>query len=150
MHSASAVANRFLELAEDAGHQLTPMQVLKLVYLAHGWMLGLYHRPLISERIEAWKYGPVIPRLYDVMRHFRSSPVTEVLPCGDHIITDQEEDIIKQVYEIYGDLSGPALSRITHEKDTPWSQTYDPNGFGDEIPNTLIERYYSRKACEGA
>ena len=37
------------------------MQVLKLVYYCHAWMLGLYGRPLIRQPIEAWRYGPVVP-----------------------------------------------------------------------------------------
>src|SRR5437870_2146380 len=42
MHDSRTVANHFLRLAREKGDFLTPMQVLKLVYIAHGWMLGLY------------------------------------------------------------------------------------------------------------
>lgn len=35
MHDSRIIANRFLELAERNGDTLTPMQVLKLVYIAH-------------------------------------------------------------------------------------------------------------------
>jgi uncharacterized phage-associated protein len=58
---AHTVANRFLELAEAEGRSLTPLQLMKLVYIAHGWMLGIHQRPLIKDHIEAWKLGPVIP-----------------------------------------------------------------------------------------
>jgi len=40
----------------------TNLDVIKLVYLSHGWYLGIYGVPLIAEPIEAWPYGPVIPR----------------------------------------------------------------------------------------
>ncbi len=32
------------------------MQLIKLVYLCHGWTMGLYSRPLI-ENVEAWQYA---------------------------------------------------------------------------------------------
>ena len=38
----------------------TPMGIVKLVYLAHGWQLGWDGEPLINEPVEAWTYGPVI------------------------------------------------------------------------------------------
>ena len=37
------------------------MHAIKLVYLCHGWMLGIYGRSLIGEPVEAWRYGPVVP-----------------------------------------------------------------------------------------
>ncbi|CAI9119543.1 Panacea domain-containing protein [Brytella acorum] len=150
MSTANAVANRFLELAENDNSQLTPMQVLKLVYMAHGWMLGLYHRPLIDQRIEAWRYGPVIPTLYDAMRHFRSSPVTGRLPANDNILDPSESDVVEQVYRNYGHLSGIALSRLTHQSGTPWEQTYRGDFMGDEIPNDVIEAYYAGRAARAA
>ena len=57
--SARAVANEFIRLAKADCKSFTPSQLMKLAYIAHGWMLALYQRPLITDRIEAWKYGPV-------------------------------------------------------------------------------------------
>ena len=62
MHSSIRIAVEFLELAKNQTHykEITTMQLLKLVYIAHGWMLGLYDKPLISDEVEAWQYGPFI------------------------------------------------------------------------------------------
>ena len=48
-HAALAVADYIL----TNGKSFTPMQIMKLVYIAHGWSLGLRQKPLIRERIEA-------------------------------------------------------------------------------------------------
>jgi uncharacterized phage-associated protein len=56
MHSSINVAKWFVDKAAKEGKTLTPLQLMKLVYIAHGWMLGTYGRPLIKDRIEAWKY----------------------------------------------------------------------------------------------
>ncbi|MBV9510077.1 MAG: DUF4065 domain-containing protein, partial [Caulobacteraceae bacterium] len=79
MHDSRTVANRFLELARERGQMLTPMQLLKLVYIAHGWMLGLAGRPLIRDEVQAWQYGPVIPPLYNAVRSYRRDPVSQSL-----------------------------------------------------------------------
>lgn len=149
MKSSVAVANRFLELAAEEGDRLTPMQLLKLVYIAHGWMLGLYGRPLISDEVQAWQYGPVIPRLYNAIKSYRSQPVEGPLRVpGERCNLDAaEQDIIDQVFELYGSFSGPALSRITHAPGTPWTKTYVPGRFGSVISNDLIEDHYQKLAA---
>lgn len=147
MHDSRKVANEFLKLAQERGDSLTPMQLLKLVYIAHGWYLGLYGRPLIKDEVQAWQYGPVIPHLYNATRKFRSQPVTGSLETRDAIaLGDSERDIIRQTYEIYGGMTGPALSRLTHAAGTPWQMTYRPGEFGIVIPNDIIEDHYNRLA----
>lgn len=153
MKDARTVANRFLERAEQSGDPLTPMQLLKLVYMAHGWMLGLKGRPLIRDDIEAWQYGPVIPNLYRAIRQFKSRPVEGRLKTRDAGLDADEADIVDQVYDIYGHRSGPALSRLTHQADSPWAKVYERGAFGVEIPNDIIEDHYStlaKRAVEAA
>jgi uncharacterized phage-associated protein len=147
MHDSRTVANRFLELAREAGKSLTPMQLLKLVYIAHGWMLGLYGRPLIRDEVQAWQYGPVIPRLYNAVRDYGAGSITSSIrsPIGDKL--DRNEDnIVEQVYNAYGERTGPTLSRMTHAEGTPWSLTYEDGVFSTPIPQDLIEDHYRRLA----
>ena len=159
VYRSTVVAKEMLKLAANQNKTLTPMQLIKLVYLAHCWMLALYSRPLIEEPIEAWKYGPVIPELYQGIKHYGSNPVKEikdVLDCFDGLDSEdnpvkevnrhEEEfdpdskDIINQVYEKYSYLSGIELSMITHTKNSPWEVTWDSSN--KIISNDLITYYY--------
>src|ERR1700736_6544090 len=76
-YDARAVANYFLQRANAEGIPITPMAIQKLVYFAHGWMLAVYGRPLINQRIEAWEYGPVIRDLYQQFKRFGDLKITE-------------------------------------------------------------------------
>lgn len=143
-YSAIQVADYVLQKTQEKGNSLTPMQVLKLVYLCHGWMLGLYNRPLIEEPVEAWQYGPVIRKLYKVVKKFRSSPVEGPLGKQDVVFDAQEADLMNQVVEIYGGFSGPALSRLTHEPGTPWHITWNSGGHYETISNDLIEDHFKQ------
>jgi uncharacterized phage-associated protein len=122
------------------------MQLIKLVYLAHAWHLGLYGVPLINDEIQAWQYGPVIPRLYQAVKAFRSHPVKGPLANFDEQLDPAAESTIMQVYDIYGQMPGPALSRLTHAPGSPWAETYIPGSFGLEISNDIIEDHYARLA----
>jgi uncharacterized phage-associated protein len=52
-HNATEVANYLLSLARKEGKELTNMQLQKLVYFAHGAMLGVTDKPLIKEEVSA-------------------------------------------------------------------------------------------------
>ena len=148
--SSQVVANEFIRLAKEDGRALTPLQIIKLVYIAHGWMLALYHRPLINDIVEAWKYGPVIPNLYHSMKKYGAGSVTRELSEGFFAkeLEKQEKDLIKQVYSIYGKMTGIQLSRLTHQPDTPWYSTWDSNSRGVPISNDMIAEHYRQLADE--
>lgn len=142
MHDSKFIANKFVGIARDHGNTLTPMQLLKLVYIAHGWMLGLYHVPLIRDRVEAWKFGPVIPKLYHELKGYKDGPVLNEVTCSKEDLVEIEDELIQQVYDIYGELSGIALSNLTHEHGSPWEQVFAEGVTNIVIPNDMIEEHY--------
>lgn len=146
---ATAVAKYILDRCATHGDAaVTPMQLLKLVYIAHGWMLGLMGRPLLDEQVAAWQYGPVVPSLYHEIKHFKSLPVTQI-QAPRVTFSDAEKSIMDQVADIYGHFTGIQLSSMTHMTDTPWESTWRRQGKNAPIPNDVIETYYRTKAARG-
>ena len=148
-HDAVIIANKLIQLAIEKEKLLTPIQIIKLVYICHGFMLGLYKRPLINQEIEAWQYGPVISTLYNKLRKYKGSHVTreiKIWPPKKGKLDNQENDIIKQVFSKYAHLSGPVLSTLTHLSGTPWQIVRSQIGKNKKgiIPNDLIQEYYSQ------
>ena len=145
-HSSSEVSRYLLDRAEKNRMALSPMKLIKLVYIAHGWMLGLYGRPLIVEDVEAWRYGPVIPKLYKEVKKFRSKPVPanafSKLEAGK--FDEYEEGVMDEVLDIYGKRTAFQLSQLTHSKNTPWDQTYNSDSRSLVISDQLIENHYAR------
>ena len=148
-HDARAIANMLIKLGTEKNRPLTPMQIIKLVYICHGFMLGLYHRPLIIQPIEAWKYGPVIETLYESMKKYGGSHVTKEIRLGISFkrklqLDEYEQDIVEQVFTKYSHLSGIELSTLTHQPGTPWYIVWYQRGQKrGVIPNDIIESYYS-------
>jgi uncharacterized phage-associated protein len=139
-----AVAKYMLDKQRAAGDSVTPMQFIKLVYVAHGLMLGAYGRPLISESIQAWQYGPVVPSVYHATKAFRSSSVTSVGPASEHPFDSQEIKAMDTALRLFGNKDGVALSSLTHKDGTPWSLTWSSRGKNGSISNDLIENYYNK------
>ena len=145
-HPSSEVSRYLLDCAQKNKMALSPMKLIKLVYIAHGWMLGLYGRPLIVENVEAWRYGPVIPELYRKVKIFRSKPVrAEVFSKLDTDKFDEyEEGVMDEVLDIYGKRTAIQLSQLTHSKNTPWDQTCNSDSRSLVISDQLIENYYAQ------
>lgn len=127
---------------------LTPLQVVKLTYLCHGWMLGLYHQPLSAQPAEAWQYGPVIPDVYHEVKVHGRKPITTPIDFPKAELDFIESDLVQQVYRAYEDFSGIQLSQITHEPGTPWHRIWHEHGRNTIIPNSLIEEHYAGLAAE--
>ncbi|GAB1260789.1 Panacea domain-containing protein [Aurantivibrio plasticivorans] len=147
-HSALSVAEYVLNKGRESDINFTPMQVIKLVYLCHGWMLGLLGRPLIDEEIEAWRYGPVVPSVYHAVKKYRSEPIPldEKLSIGIETFDSDEKLIMDQVVNLYKGFNGLQLSQLTHESGTPWSQIWEEFGQNWTIPNGLITKHFSQLA----
>lgn len=147
MYSALTIADEILRIAKRQGKTLTPMQLVKLTYIAHGWALVILGRDLFSDRIEAWKYGPVIPSLYRATKHHGRNPIPHKL-IDDSKPSSVDEDtrnFLEDVVSKYGDLSGYALSSLTHKVGTPWDCVYKDGVMNIEIPDDLIKRHYQEK-----
>ena len=96
------------------------MHVLKLVYLCHGWMLGLNDSSLINEPVEAWTYGPVVPSIYHRYKSFGGDNITAEPVDRASVFTDEQLEIVEGVVGAYRDHSALSLSNITHQQGTPW------------------------------
>ena len=157
---AEAVANSFLAIAKSAGEPVDPMKIQKLVYFAHGWHLGYGFGALSAEHAQAWRWGPIFPELYHNVKIWGSGPIMNPLravevdgkrlhwtkpsiPPDDTFATR----LIERVWEVYGHMSGPALSQLTHEPDGPWHviRNRNPGARNLVIPNPIIRDYFARK-----
>lgn len=149
--SSVAVANEFIGLGKQDNKHFTPMQLLKLTYIAHGWHLGFFGLPLTDDDIEAWKYGPVIPNLYKAIKHHRGNPIFAQIPLLDGeyaVLSQSNRDIIRFTYQRYGHLDGIALSSLTHQVGTPWYQFFNSITWGRKIPDSIIANHYAQKLIE--
>lgn len=159
MDNALAVANYFVDLAKKEGAQITLLGLVKRVYIAHGFSLAIFHKSLLDPRfdkVEAWKYGPVIPCVYHSFKHYRANPITqktEVMEWDDtncaltfHAPELRDEDakkIVEMVWKRYGGMSDSQMVTLTHQKGTPWDVCYI-EGRNNMIPDELTDAYYRK------
>ena len=141
-------------LISRSGGALTPLQVISLVYVAHGYSLALLDRPLTDEAVEAWRHGPVVPSVYHCAKRHGARPIGALLYSGagagraerpgaaeslfEGIPPDQRA-ILDGVLEAYGAFSGSQLVAMTHEAGSPWDLYRRSRA---TIPDEAIKAYY--------
>lgn len=149
-HDARAIANYMLDKAPAFGIKgLTLMQLLKLVYLAHGWSLAFDDKPIVGQTPQAWQYGPVYPHIYKALNKFGGNAVNERIrdrhtgaefrPVG---MTPIQEKVVDAVLKSYGNKHAFELSNITHQPDGPWETTFKNLGPYKDISLDVMKKHY--------
>jgi uncharacterized phage-associated protein len=132
------VAKYFVYLShQDDTFTITPLKLQKLLYYAQGFNVLWDKKLLISEEFHAWKYGPVIPDIYDQYKIY-GQKVIPVREGSNRVGTKDERETIEAVwrdYKIYGAFE---LVRMTHLED-PWIDAVNGNGI---ISNEDIIEYF--------
>lgn len=133
---------------------MSPKKLQKLLYYAYSWFLTIQNESvnelenrLFDEEFEAWVHGPVIYSVYDNYRHLGYRPIDRYE--GELPIFDEEtEDILNQVWDVYGHFTGNELETITHQED-PWMKArsgYSPlERCNEEISDESIFEYYIQR-----
>lgn len=158
MLNPAIVANYFLQRAQEEGRAVTPMQLIKLVYIAHGWHLGYFDQPLINEPVQAWRYGPVVHSLYNHLRQYGRGAVSGPIQTGplpwqhDANVPEGSRPLLDSVWKNYARFSGIELSRMTHQPGTPWSQAWHDQGgssaYFAPISDDMIREHYRQRVQE--
>lgn len=142
-YSVIDIAKKLLAKAasDDAGERMSNLKLQKMLYYMQGYHLAAFNEPLFTEDIEAWYYGPVVPIVYHKYKKFSNRGIP---PPEDDIIylSDEEENLFDQIYDVYGAYSALGLMNMTH-KENPWLST--ETGAGNVISHAKMKSFFKRK-----
>ncbi len=156
-YSSGAIANRLILNSLNDDRPIDPMQTQKLAYIANGRCLCDQNRPLINERVKAWRHGPVFPSLYHELSVFGNKPIKRPLfsahggtfAISEIPANDRDSlDLLSRVWNSFGHLSGVQLSRLAHLPGSPWFEVRARAGVKEgmtsdiEIPAELMKEYF--------
>lgn len=140
--SALTVANEFIRLSNEEDFELNHLKLQKLLYFAQGWHLAIEKKPLFNETIQAWKYGPVIPIIYDIFKNYGSSSIKNWRFYCSENIDDNTLNFIKNIWNLYKKFDAITLSILSHEKNGPWDKS---KNHYMEISIDLIQNFFTEK-----
>ncbi len=145
MFKATEVAEYILSICMQQKKPISNLKLQKILYYVQGYYLALTDTKLFNEDIYAWRYGPVVPEVYNKYRGYAGGNIDSYSP----IITDFEDQdsfIINYVIEKKIDIPVWELVEQTHE-EMPWQKVYNLYGDKSLIPADYIKAYF--KNCIG-
>ena len=140
----------------NGNKRLDSLTLNQLVYVAHGWILGAYSKPLIDntvDQIQAWAHGPIVVNLHYLTQSFQTTPLNlydfyailakrsnsyneNILPNPKRSRPSGLEDLdhhypkvvkgLDWVYKTYTPYSGGQLLTLTTQENSPWALRYRP------------------------
>ena len=136
----------------------THLKLQKLVYLCYADYICNTGKELFTDKIFAFKYGPVVETVYQEYKKYGykdikdenedidNKNITE-MPTRSRILVAEEgtEKVssIDKTLEKYGGLSSSELVDITHRENTPWKMTYKKIGIRYiQIKPETIKKYH--------
>lgn len=149
-YTAFHIANYFLWRSWKEGIEITPLKLIKLVYITYGWNLVLNEtrKKLFEERIEAWKHGPVLPSIYHEFKKFGNRPIEKnnyaTGESGQIPMIDRNDTevltIASAIWKKYQNKTGPELTSITHEANGAWYKAYYNAGVNSALEDDDIKK----------
>lgn len=148
-YKAIQIAHWFIRrnqiLVEDMdAEKMTLLKLLKLLYYAEGCYLAVNNgNSLFDEKIMAWEHGPVVEEVY----HEYADPYN--LPIPDKCEIDAgDEQLLEQVFQVFGKYSAWALRNKTHE-ESPWLEaTKNGQYLNTEISRNTMRKYFEKYYIE--
>ena len=138
MLTAHNVAQYLLSQSDDdAGDLVSNLKIQKLVYYSQGFNLALNDQPLFAKDIETWVHEPVVPKLYRTYKDFGSGLIPRPQDIDFDIYSSEVQDLLDEVYAVYGQFSAWKLRNMTHE-EPPWKETAN----GAVISHEKMKNYF--------
>ena len=161
-YRAIDIAKIIVNDAIDIGHPITNLKLQKLLYYVQAAFLVEYNTPCFDDDIVAWKYGPVVERVYNDFRIYGSNiinnRITQLRTAefnGERIvfktvdidslnIPEKDATLILSIVNKFSTYTAWQMVELTH-KETPWADTK----IGDTISNDKIRTYFKNQLNRG-
>ena len=127
---------------------MTNLKLQKMIYLVYAEYLEKTGKKLFKDDIIAFKYGPVVPSVYEYYKdngrnniqvdkdeEIFAQEITLPMVLARFLQSLDEKNVINSIqstFKKYGHLTASELVTITHRKGTPWDHTNINNIITDD------------------
>lgn len=153
------VCRHVINYSNEHDYGISNLKLQKVLYFIQAYFLinKKDHTPCFNEKIEAWDFGPVIPKAYHEYKQYGSGDIptiesyilfdkndvwnSERVEFNDTTINDNDKKLIDRVVDKFSDYSATDLVSLTH-RQSPWIDVYVPYQ-NNEITINAIRKYFN-------
>ena len=140
------VSRYIIKYSNERRYMISNLKLQKILYFIQAYFLRLVGQPCFAGRIEAWDFGPVVPKAYNEYKQYGSGNIPWTEPYRldringfDGIETDDKRKI-EQVVDLFSPYSATDLVKLT-QRQLPWKVAYG-HSKGNEITLKAISEYF--------
>lgn len=155
------VCHYVIKYSNEHDYGISNLKLQKILYFIQAYFLIAKkdHTPCFGERIEAWDFGPVVPKAYHEYKQYGSCDIptketyilfnkkniweSERVEFDESVIADRDKKLIAKVIDKFSDYSATDLVALTHNQ-SPWIDAYDPCQ-NNEITIGAIRKYFDAR-----
>ena len=153
------VCRHVINYSEEKDYGISNLKLQKILYFIQAYFLleKKDHTPCFHEKIEAWDFGPVIPKAYQEWAKYGSCDIPLIesymvidkdniwnsyrVQYHDDVIDEDDKKLIDRVIDKFADYAATDLVSLTLCQ-RPWKDAYNPYQI-NEITTNAIRRYFS-------
>lgn len=152
------VCRHVINYSNEREYGISNLKLQKVLYFIQACFLikKTDHSPCFSEKIEAWDFGPVVPKAYHEYKQYGSGDIPTIksyfvfegndiwnakrVKFEDIAIADDDKVLIEKIIDKFADYSATDLVSLTH-RQSPWINAYVPYQ-NNEITIDAIREYF--------
>lgn len=153
------VCRYVINYSDKKGYEISNLKLQKLLYFIQAYFLIVKGEPCFSDAIEAWNFGPVIPKAYHEYKQFGCGNIPPIksfiqidkndvwnskrVSYDDSAIEKDDKMRVNAVVDLFADYCATNLVELT-QKQAPWINSYVSSQH-NEIKISAISEYFRKK-----
>lgn len=134
-YTAMQIAEYTINKCTRDGKYISNLSLQKILYYIQIHFLKKDKNPIFTDDIEAWQFGPVVPKVYYRYCGFGSSPI--LLSYPDLILDNEVKNDLNEIIEEKREINPWKLVDDTHKENGPWETVYE-KGCHNVIPLDIM------------
>lgn len=141
------VCRLIVNYSNEKNYNISNLKLQKLLYFIQAYFLAKKNKLCFDEEIQAWAFGPVVPKAYHAFRQYGGCNIPKIRDdrVGNDIkkveFEKSDEQDIKNIVDVFSKYSASALVTLSHNQD-PWRDAYE-EGKNREISTKSIGKYFN-------
>jgi uncharacterized phage-associated protein len=133
IYNALTVAKYVVAKCNEQGYTISNLKLQKVLYFIQAQFLVATGEPCFSDNIEAWDFGPVIPKVYYWYLAYGSASIPYLYENYSCPFTSSfHKKMVDKMIEKCGKYSSATLVQITTQQ-TPWKNAWEKYKHSERI-----------------
>lgn len=143
MYSSHDVAKTITFLLDKYfNKQTTHFHIQKIIILCQSFFLVKKGYPITNDPIVAYKYGPIIPELYNFLKTYKGNKIPPLY--RESCLSSDDTNFLYEILNIIVDIQPVTLAGLLINPRSPWEIAFSryTHGGSSAIHNHEIKNYY--------